>query len=167
MSGAAEETLDDELGQQALGQGDGLPGNGERGDGGGAVDEDLRLSCQLLRSADSSRLARGGASETYALVVDDLDDGGQAAGEGVVAVDENDAADLNEAPVGSLNHCFAHRDGCLSRILCQSRVVSGVVRSRREDVLIPIVEDVCRSEVVGFLRCCHRGVANDFLSLGY
>jgi len=74
VSGAAEETLDDELGQQALGQGDSLPGNGERGDGGGAVDEDLRLSCQLLRSADSSRLARGGASETYALVVDDLDD---------------------------------------------------------------------------------------------
>lgn len=48
---------------------------------------------------------------TYSLVVDDLDDGGQAAVVGVVAVDQNDAADLNEAPVGSLNRCFAHCDG--------------------------------------------------------
>lgn len=47
---------------------------------------------------------------TYSLVVDDLDNGGEAAGEGVVAVDDNNAANLNEAPVGTLDHCFAHFD---------------------------------------------------------
>lgn len=43
-------------------------------------------------------------------MVDDLDDGSQSASEGVVAVDSNNAANLNEAPVGSLNDCFAHCD---------------------------------------------------------
>jgi hypothetical protein len=46
-------------------------------------------------------------------VVDDLDDRGQAAGEGVVAVDNNDTANLNEAPVRTLNDCVAHCDGDL------------------------------------------------------
>jgi hypothetical protein len=31
----------------------------------------------------------------------------------VGALDNNDAANLNEAPVGSLNQCFAHVAGCL------------------------------------------------------
>ena len=44
-------------------------------------------------------------------MVDDLDDRGQAAGEGVVAVDNNDTANLNEAPVRTLNDCVAHCDG--------------------------------------------------------
>jgi hypothetical protein len=52
-------------------------------------------------------------SKTYALVVDDFHDGGKSASEGMVAVDEHDAADLNEAPVGTLNHGFAHCDGVL------------------------------------------------------
>lgn len=46
-------------------------------------------------------------------MVDDLDDGGNSASEGVVAVDSHDTADLNEAPLGSLNHCFAHCDSVL------------------------------------------------------
>lgn len=50
--------------------------------------------------------------KTYSLVVDDLDNGSKSAGEGVIPVDGDNAANLNEAPVGSLNHCFAHCDGC-------------------------------------------------------
>jgi hypothetical protein len=46
-------------------------------------------------------------------VVDDFHDGGKSASKGMVAVDEHDAADLNEAPVGTLNHGFAHCDGVL------------------------------------------------------
>lgn len=46
-------------------------------------------------------------------MVDDLDNGGKSASEGVVSVDSDNAANLNEAPVGSLNHCFAHCDGVL------------------------------------------------------
>lgn len=52
-------------------------------------------------------------------MVDDLDDGCQSASVRVVAVDGNNAADLDEAPVGSLNHCFAHCDRVLIYI-CQS-----------------------------------------------
>lgn len=40
-----------------------------------------------------------GNTSTYSLVVDDLDDGSQAAAVGVLAVDQHDAADLDEAPV--------------------------------------------------------------------
>ena len=57
-----------------------------------------------------------GATVTYPLMVDNLDDSGESAGVGVVAVDEHDAANLNEAPVGSLNDCFAHGDGGLPRV---------------------------------------------------
>lgn len=38
-------------------------------------------------------------ASTYSLVIDDLDDSSQTAAEGVLAVDQDDAADLNEAPV--------------------------------------------------------------------
>lgn len=51
-----------------------------------------------------------GCGRTYALVVDDLDDGSESASEGVVVAENNNAADLNEAPVGSLNQSFAHCD---------------------------------------------------------
>lgn len=50
---------------------------------------------------------------TYSLVVDNLDHGSQAAGIRVVALDDDDAADLDKAPVGSLNDCFTHCDGDL------------------------------------------------------
>ena len=39
---------------------------------------------------------------------------------GVVAVDDDDAADLNEAPVGTLNQRFTHCNGDLMKILRQS-----------------------------------------------
>lgn len=52
-----------------------------------------------------------GNTSTYSLVVDDLDDGSQTAVVGVLAVDQQNTANLNEAPVGSLNQCFAHCDG--------------------------------------------------------
>lgn len=47
---------------------------------------------------------------TYTLVVDDLDDGSEAASEGVVASNDNNAANLDEAPVGSRDNSVAHCD---------------------------------------------------------
>ena len=47
-------------------------------------------------------------------MVDDLDNSGDpAVGRVVGALDNNNAANLNEAPVGSLNQCFAHVAGSL------------------------------------------------------
>lgn len=62
------------------------------------------------------------AHRTYSLVVDNLDNGGKSAIEGVVAVDDNDSANLNAAPVRSLNVCVAHLDGDLCS-LGQSRIL--------------------------------------------
>lgn len=67
-----------------------------------------------------------GAGRTYSLVVDDLDDRGQAAREGVVAVDDNDTADLDEAPVRTLNDCVAHCDGDL----CSKSISRRIQKSR-------------------------------------
>ena len=50
---------------------------------------------------------------TYSLVVNDLDDRGESASVGVVAVDNNDTANLNEAPVRTLNGSVAHFVGDL------------------------------------------------------
>lgn len=47
---------------------------------------------------------------TYALVVDDLDDSGEAARVRVVALNEDDAADLDQAPLGSLDGSVTHFD---------------------------------------------------------
>lgn len=55
------------------------------------------------------------SSKTYALVVDDLDNGGKPASVRVVAVDHNDTANLNEAPGGTLNRGITHFDGILFR----------------------------------------------------
>lgn len=46
-------------------------------------------------------------------MIDDLDDGSELAVGRVVALDDNDATNLNEAPVRSLNQCFAHGAGFL------------------------------------------------------
>lgn len=62
---------------------------------------------------------------TYSLVVDDLNNGGQSAIVGVVAVDQYNAANLNEAPVRTLNQCFAHCDGDLMSWLVSHKVFSG------------------------------------------
>jgi hypothetical protein len=50
---------------------------------------------------------------TYALVVDDLDDGSQAASGGA-SLEQDDTANLNEAPVGSNDRGLTHFVG-LSR----------------------------------------------------
>lgn len=80
-------------------------------------------------------------------MVDDFDNGGKLASVGVVAVDDNDSADLNEAPVGSLNDCVAHFDGDLissgqSQIL-ESRA-SGVQGQLllQKLAFIPIIDDI-------------------------
>jgi hypothetical protein len=49
-------------------------------------------------------------------VVDNLDNGSQVASEGVVAVDHDDSANLNEAPVGTLNNSVAHCAGDLTEV---------------------------------------------------
>jgi hypothetical protein len=49
-------------------------------------------------------------------VIDDLDNSGKSAGVGVVAVNDEYTANLYEAPVGTLNHCFAHFDGGLEEL---------------------------------------------------
>lgn len=46
-------------------------------------------------------------------MVDDLDNSSKLAAVRVVTVDDDDTANLNEAPVGSLDQCFAHCDGGL------------------------------------------------------
>lgn len=51
---------------------------------------------------------------TYALVVDDLDDGGQLAGVGALVQKEN-AADLDQAPLGGDDGGFTHFGGDLER----------------------------------------------------
>ena len=43
-------------------------------------------------------------------MVDDLDDGAEAAVEGAIVLDEDDTADLDEAPVGLSDGGFAHFD---------------------------------------------------------
>lgn len=50
---------------------------------------------------------------TYALVVDDLDDSREAARELVAVLDEDDTADLDQAPLGSL-------DGSVTHFCCRS-----------------------------------------------
>lgn len=57
--------------------------------------------------------AHVGVVSTYALVVDDLDDGGKATGEGAVALKEDNTANLDEAPVGCDNGGVTHFYGVL------------------------------------------------------
>lgn len=65
-------------------------------------------------------------------MVDDLDNGTESASIGVVAVDDNDTAYLDEAPAGSLNDCVAHFDGDLYSF-GQSQILE-FVRSRCSEV---------------------------------
>ncbi|KAI6753107.1 hypothetical protein HG531_005276 [Fusarium graminearum] len=91
-SGTAVQALNNERGEENLVEGNSLSGSGEASVRGRAVDENLwRGSISCVASIE--------AGNTYSLVVDDLDDRGQVASEGVVAVDNNDSANLNEAPV--------------------------------------------------------------------
>lgn len=57
---------------------------------------------------------------TYALVVDDLDDGSQSASEGAVALDEDDAADLDQAPFRRLDGCVTHCVGMLGGLILET-----------------------------------------------
>ncbi len=64
---------------------------------------------------------------TYALVVDNLDDGGQTASEGRVAMEEDNAADLDQAPVGGDNACFTHSDRLLARAAVRQDTITDSV----------------------------------------
>ena len=82
-SGSPRQIRNDEGCQQDVLQAYGLPGNDELG--------------VRRRSINQS-----------ALVVNYLDDCGKAAGVGAVALDEDDAADLDQAPGWRLDGCVAH-----------------------------------------------------------
>lgn len=82
-------------------------------------------------------------------MVDDFDNRGQVASEGVVAVDHDDSAYLNEAPVGTLNNSVAHCAGYLAAV-GQSRVL------KSDAVLVQIIcnrGDRCVHTLVSI--CCH------------
>lgn len=102
-------------------------------------------------------------------MVDDLDDGSKSAGEGVVSVDGDNAANLNEAPVGSLNHCFAHCDRCSIDSLSVAKSIYmfadiSISTARRRGVIHTNSRSrVAVRKVDGFCDFSHRGVANDFL----
>lgn len=81
-------------------------------------------------------------------MVDNLDNRGQAAGEGVVAVDNDDTANLNEAPVGTLNNCVAHCDGDLT----------GSGQSRDLESCVMIVQVQLRSRDSGVHTKCRYAV---------
>ncbi len=61
---------------------------------------------------------------TYALVIDDLDNGSESAGVGVVAVEEDYTANLDQAPLGGDDVCLTHYDGIALRALCQKDFLS-------------------------------------------
>lgn len=65
-------------------------------------------------------------SGTYPLVVDDLDDGGQATGGGAAALDEDNTANLNQAPVGCNDRCLGH---CVWSICAEKSGLAVVVES--------------------------------------
>lgn len=120
MAGTTDEAVDDEGGKESPREAKRLSGSGELGVGRGALDKHLHVVSLVFHFEIPCP-----SPSTYALVVDDLDDGCKPASVGVVAVDDNDAANLNEAPVGSLNHGFTHCNGGLvnaasARKLCQN-----------------------------------------------
>ena len=57
-----------------------------------------RVSSPPILSSPLPRISGSRGGFTYALVVNDLDDRGQTAGVGAVALDEDDAADLDQTP---------------------------------------------------------------------
>jgi hypothetical protein len=77
-----------------------LAGEVEFGIRRGSVDENL---VSWLIPVSPERLS----ASTYSLVIDDLGNGGEAACVRSF-VDEDDAADLDESPVGGRNRSFAH-----------------------------------------------------------
>lgn len=58
-----------------------------------------RVSSPPILSSPLPRISGSRGGSTYALVVNDLDDRGEAAGVGALALDEDDTADLDQAPV--------------------------------------------------------------------
>ena len=68
---------------------------------------------------------------TYALVVNDLDDGRQSAGVGAVALDEDDTADLDLSPFGRFDNCVAHCDGVLEAAVRRKEKLQDRKRAKR------------------------------------
>lgn len=96
-AGTTGKLLDDEGGEKGLGEGNDAAGGSELGVGRGAIDKDLCIAkndrlVSCPRVLNSNRWFPCSV-QTYALVVDDLDDGREAA-----ALELEDTANLNEAP---------------------------------------------------------------------
>lgn len=107
-------------------------------------------------------------------MVDDLDDGGELARVGVIPIDENDTANLNKAPGGTLDQCFAHcvvvceRNSRSVRIPCQRLGLrtgcffvagQGIVssdRRERSSYRLSNVLTVGKVVVVWMLRCARE-----------
>ena len=89
-------------------------------------------------------------TSTYALVVDDLDNGRQSAGVGALG-EHCDAADLDEAPVAGCDGCFAHFGGDVTGL--QSAIRSSSTACEFDAAVIVPREGVvcCRG-----CRCSHK-----------
>lgn len=110
VASTAGELGDDDGSQGQVGEGRSVTGHSLLGGGSGAIDENLR-ECEYSTPYFGDRAAqhdgwRRGRS-TYALVVDDLDDGGKPALEGALG-EEDHTADLNEPPLRCLDLCVTH-----------------------------------------------------------
>lgn len=105
--------LDRQVGQQDVGQRDSLSGNDQLGVCRGSINQSLENSQSIKSIQFNSRFILPISDLTYALVVDDLDNGSESASEGTCALDEDDAADLDLAPLGGFDRCVAHCDGIL------------------------------------------------------
>ena len=77
-------------------------------------------------------------SSTYALVVDNLDNRGKLAAVGVLVGEQDDAANLDRRPLGTLNVELGHRD----LVLCERVYV-------RSWVCVPLVFAMLRVGVGG------------------
>lgn len=97
-------------------------------------------------------------------MVDNLNDGTEAARVGVLAVDDDNTANLYEAPAGSLNQCFAHCvGGSIVAVLVGNAVL---IKSWKGEGRCSYQSRRC-SFVLGvdvFWSFYHQRGANDFLS---
>lgn len=105
---AAGQGGQNEVGQNDLGERNGLAGDSQGRVGSGTVNQSLFRTDLVNRAVHVSRLlafeirvsVSFSSSGTYAFVVNDLDNGSQTAGRRTL-LDQDDTADLDEAPVGS------------------------------------------------------------------
>ena len=82
-------------------------------------------------------------------MVDDLDDGREAAVVGAIVLDEDDAADHDEAPVGLSDGGFAHCD-------CGS-AAGGLETEGRKSIVFGVGDDAPREVICGEVGCWDAG----------